>query len=82
MSAIHVAAGDRWKVATVGDTRLEPTRRRERPGLVKRGREARATDGVHTVIHWMARLNWHRDLILALLRQRGLARFLFRVVFR
>ena len=49
---------------------------------MKRGLEARATDDVHTVIHWMARLNWHRHLILALLRQRGIARFLFGAVFR
>jgi hypothetical protein len=41
---------------------------------VNRGRAA--------MMHSVVRLNWHRDLILAHPRQRGVARRLFRAVFR
>jgi geranylgeranyl reductase family protein len=43
---------------------------------------ALARDDVQAVIHRVARFNWHRNLIRALLGQRGIASLLFRAVFR
>ena len=43
---------------------------------------ALATDDVQSMIQQTARFNWHRDLILSLLRQRGIASLLFRSLFR
>jgi flavin-dependent dehydrogenase len=40
------------------------------------------SDDVQALIRSAARFNWHRDLILALVRQRGLARVLFGALFR
>jgi geranylgeranyl reductase family protein len=43
---------------------------------------ALATDDVQAVIQRSARFNWHRDLIVSLLWQRGIAALLFRSFFR
>jgi len=43
---------------------------------------ALATEDVQAVIQQTARFNWHRDLIVSLLRQRGIASLLFRSLFR
>lgn len=43
---------------------------------------ALASDDVQGVIRRTARFNWHRDVILALVRQRGIASLLFRALFR
>jgi digeranylgeranylglycerophospholipid reductase len=44
--------------------------------------EAAASDDVRTVIDRTARFNWHRSLIGALLRQRGVKSILLRALFR
>ena len=41
-----------------------------------------ASDGVQAVVRRTARFNWHRDLIVRLARQRGLAALLFRARLR
>ena len=41
-----------------------------------------ATEDVQAVIRRTARFNWHRPLILALVRQKGIAALLFRSLFR
>jgi geranylgeranyl reductase family protein len=43
---------------------------------------ALVSDDLQALIRSAARFNWHRDLILALVRQRGLARVLFGALFR
>jgi len=43
---------------------------------------ALAADDVQEVIRVSARFNWHRDVILALVRQPGIASLLFRSLFR
>ena len=43
---------------------------------------ALASDAVGTLVRTTARFNWHRDLILALARHRGIAALLFRTLFR
>lgn len=43
---------------------------------------ALAADDLQGVIRGAARFNWHRDLILTLLRHKGLASLLFRALFR
>jgi geranylgeranyl reductase family protein len=43
---------------------------------------ALATDDVQAIIRTTARFNWHRELILTLVRQRRLASLLVRVLFR
>lgn len=44
--------------------------------------DAMASDDVKAVIARTARFNWHRDFILAMVRQRGIKSLLFRLLFR
>lgn len=70
MPELRAGAWFRWLVAKLSDRDLD------------RFVEAAAADDVREIVARTARFNWHRSVILAVLRQPGIKSILFRSLFR